>query len=169
MLLSMNEIETIVTKAAQGRGLDYGVAVEIGAAARWLCTRGFDGITEAVSVLSGAGDSGVTVSRLGLQAVDLAVATARPIPATGCSSPLMLRALASRVDCTVYFDPVTEEGSGAWIVDPDGGSDDLAVTESTVQATPAWEQIDKWAALTNVPSSPHSRSAGAGAGLTDND
>ncbi len=169
MLLSMNEVETIVTKAAQGRDLDFGIAVEIGAAARWLCARGFDGITEAVRVLSVAGDSDIAVNRLGLPAVDLAAANALSVQTTDCSSPLMLRALAARVDCGVYFDPSADDGEGAWIVDPHGGTEDIAPTESTAPAPPAWEQISKWAALTYVPSSAHSRCTGAGAGLTDSD
>jgi hypothetical protein len=169
MKLSLNEVETTVTKAAQGRSIDYGIAAEIGVGARWLCARGFDGISEAVSALSFCGDPETAVTRLGLPAVDLAAATESPVRVVDCSSPLMLRALAAQVECAVYVDASTGKGNPAWVVDPDSSPDESEALETTALATPAWDQIVTWAALTYVPSSEHSRIAGAGAGLTDND
>lgn len=44
MIVSLNEIETLATKAARGAGFAWGMAEEIGFAARWLAARDLDGI-----------------------------------------------------------------------------------------------------------------------------
>ena len=42
MILSFNEIEALASKATRGAGLDWGLAEEAAAAARWLAERGLD-------------------------------------------------------------------------------------------------------------------------------
>lgn len=169
MQLSLNEVETTVTKAAQGCGLDFGIAAEIGAATAWLCARGLDGVSAAVAVFSAGPDPRTIVDRLGIAIVDLVVAQRSPLPAVGCSSPLMLRALAARVGCSVQLDGSEVESGGTWVVDPCRPPEVSTAEGEVVAAIAEWEQILAWAALTYVPSSERSRIAGAGAGLTDND
>lgn len=169
MQLSLNEVETTVTKAAQGCGLDFGIAAEIGAAAGWLCARGLDGVSAAVAVLSAGPDPRTIVDRLRLDTVDLVVAKGSPLPAVGCSSPLMLRALAARAGCSVQLDRSGVEPGGTWVVGPCRPAQVETVEAATVAVIPEWEQLLAWAALTHVTSSERSRIAGAGAGLTDND
>ncbi|MFW2381697.1 MAG: DUF3726 domain-containing protein [Acidimicrobiales bacterium] len=169
MMLALNEVETTVTKAAQGCGLDYGNAAEIGAAASWLCARGLDGISESVAVLSVGEDDQSVLARLGMASVDLAVATGSPQHVADCTSPLMLRALAARAGCTVDLDDPCADGIRTWVVALGDAPEARSADDVQVAANRAWDQILKWAALTYVPSSEHSRIAGAGAGLTDND
>ncbi len=158
--LSLNEVETTVVKAACGRGLDHGVATEIGTAARWLCEAGHDGIEAAVEALAAVdGDGG----ELGLAAVDLALASEEPVLVSDYVSRTLLAGLAGRV--------------GLVSVDVDDGVElrrpaELAVSPAqvaTVASPPCWSELQDWAAQTYVPSSEQSRVAGAGAGLTDND
>ena len=41
--LSLNEVESVCTRAARGAGMSWGLAEEAGYAAGWLVSRGFDG------------------------------------------------------------------------------------------------------------------------------
>ena len=43
--LSLNEVESLSTKAARGAGMSWGLAEEAGYASRWLVSRGFDGVS----------------------------------------------------------------------------------------------------------------------------
>jgi hypothetical protein len=169
MRLSLNEIETTVTKAGLGRGLDFGIAAEVGAATGWLCVRGCDGISEAVAVLSASDSPEAIVALLGLSAVDRAVAERSRVGVAECSSPLMLRALAAKVGCGIAVSASEEESSPRWMVDPAVPAENRCLGEPVLVAPPGWDQLTEWAALTYVPSSDQSRISGAGAGLTDND
>lgn len=53
MLCSLNEIQTLATKAARGAGLPWGLADEAGRAARWLEARGLAGLSALHSTLEG--------------------------------------------------------------------------------------------------------------------
>ena len=53
MLCSLNEIQTLATKAARGAGLPWGLADEAGRAARWLEVRGLSGLSALGSALEG--------------------------------------------------------------------------------------------------------------------
>lgn len=161
MELSLNEVETTIVKAVRGRGLDHGIATEVGAAARWLCEEGLDGISAVVEALSD--DAACTADALGLGAVDLALASSKPITVEACSSSVLLTGLAGRVGITVSPEPA---GFGLSHSIEESEHD---VKTVTVSAPKCWKQIEQWAAQTYVPSSEQSRAAGAGAGLTDND
>ncbi|NNE95539.1 MAG: DUF3726 domain-containing protein, partial [Acidimicrobiales bacterium] len=87
--LSLNEIETTVTKAAIGCGIDIGRAAAIGTAARWLCARGIDGISEAAALLAGCGQAPGS-DPVGIGAIDVAVATDRPVVVPHTDSPQLL-------------------------------------------------------------------------------
>jgi Protein of unknown function (DUF3726) len=54
MTPSLNEIEMMVWKAARGAGLAWGLAEEIGQAARWLADHGFDWAEPLVAALTEA-------------------------------------------------------------------------------------------------------------------
>jgi hypothetical protein len=54
MIPSLNEIEMTVWKAARGAGLAWGLAEEMGQAARWLADRGFDWAESLVAALAEA-------------------------------------------------------------------------------------------------------------------
>lgn len=53
MLCSLNEIQTLATKAARGAGLPWGLADEAGRAARWLEARGLAGLSALDGALEG--------------------------------------------------------------------------------------------------------------------
>ncbi|WP_170984285.1 DUF3726 domain-containing protein [Rhodoligotrophos defluvii] len=55
--LSMNEVEMTAYKAARGAGLPWGIAEDVGRAARWLARTGFDWSTALLSVLATTGMS----------------------------------------------------------------------------------------------------------------
>ncbi len=160
MELSLNEIEVTAVKAARGRGLDHGIAAEVGAAARWLCEEGQDGIAAVAEALA---DDDCTADRLGLGAVDLALATTEPVAVFTCVSNLLLAGLAGRVGLIVSEEP------GGLRVKRSTAELEHVVQAIAVPAPSCWAQIEEWAAQTYVPSSEESRTAGAGAGLTDND
>ncbi|MEM7041653.1 MAG: DUF3726 domain-containing protein [Pseudomonadota bacterium] len=51
MIVSVNQIEATIAKAAWGRGWPHGLAEECGRAAAWLSTRGFDGVRTALAAI----------------------------------------------------------------------------------------------------------------------
>ncbi len=51
VLCSLNEIQTLATKAARGAGLPWGVADEAGRTARWLESRGLGGLAALAAAL----------------------------------------------------------------------------------------------------------------------
>lgn len=55
MILSLNEVESLASKAARGAGRPWGIAEEAGKATRWLCAAGLPG-GEALAVLLGRTD-----------------------------------------------------------------------------------------------------------------
>ena len=161
MELSLNEVETTIVKAVRGRGLDHGIAAEVGAAARWLCEAGRDGIAAVHEAL--VDEAGCSAEGLGLGAVDRALASSEPVTIEECSSQALLAGLAGRVGITV-----SDSSEGLQLVVPAIELDHV-VKAVTVPAPACWQQVQEWAAQTYVPSSEQSRAAGAGAGLTDND
>lgn len=163
MELSLNEVETTIVKAARGRGLDHGIAVEIGAAARWLCETGRDGIEAAAEAL-GARDC--DAEALGLGSVDRALAGADSVTVVDCVSVELLVGLAGRVGLVIDRGPGSVE-----VCQPATTAEHnpYGATVATVAAPACWPQLEELASRTYVPSSEQSRAAGAGAGLTDND
>ena len=51
MIVSLNEVQAMATKAASGCGLAWGIAEEAGLATRWLCARGFRGADKMLHAL----------------------------------------------------------------------------------------------------------------------
>jgi hypothetical protein len=62
VILSLNEIETTVRRAATGAGWPYGLAEDAGRAAAWLAARGLDGVGSALASLE-AGPAPVAAER----------------------------------------------------------------------------------------------------------
>jgi len=52
VILSLNEIESVVLKAARGAGYEWGLAEEAGAAARWLAQHGLPWAATVATVLA---------------------------------------------------------------------------------------------------------------------
>ncbi len=62
MILSLNEIETTIRRAATGAGWAYGLAEDAGRAAAWLAGRGLDGVGVALASLE-RGPASVVAAR----------------------------------------------------------------------------------------------------------
>ena len=57
---SLNEIQTMVLKAARGAGLPWGLAEEAASAARWLAARDLPGLASLAALLERIGSTGDT-------------------------------------------------------------------------------------------------------------
>jgi hypothetical protein len=221
MIVSRNEIETLVLKACRGAGMSWGLAEEAARAAPWLADRALpwdrsllarleQGRSIAAPVLAGGdirpgldgealcpihagaalsdllGQAGILTlhhvvepiwllpfadrrARPGGRVVlwweggGVELAAAQPIPGHGALRGL----LVDRVQRILV-----ELHPGAGGEAPIGRTERLRRPEPPqgIVADPAaWAALETWAARTYVPASRHSRLAGAGAGLSDND
>lgn len=192
MILSLNEIEATVRKAALGRGWSHGLAVEAGRGAAWLSARGFDGVAAACDALMADPAKAVRtksapecvlsdapVIATGVAACDLLASGATKVRLTGTDAPLFLygitQATAERYGLGVAilidgaeFDPNT----------PPQGPCDAILSKGAMTSPPPgldptanaadWAHLHTLAARTYVAATDQSRS-GAGAGTTDND
>jgi hypothetical protein len=119
MIPSLNEIETMVWKAARGAGLAWGLAEEMGQAARWLADRGFDWAEPLVAALTEAerrggrlpppflsdddawepalGEAEASPILCGPLVTDIAsdLGTARPLVFRGVAQPLLMLPFAA--------------------------------------------------------------------------
>ncbi len=181
--LSLNEVQATVTKACLGAGADPGSADEIGAAVRWLCCADAAHFDVVLRLLQRDGSYCGQLTA----AIDFAVATGRY--STNCETPEVLIGLAgvaSRTGArvrvsgpdwgvTAHRGDLVDRGGevvpGPVIIesDHDHGGAPNPEQAATVSPSDEWTAICAVAARTYVPSSEHSRTAGAGAGLTDND
>jgi len=64
VILSLNEIETTIRRAATGTGWAFGLAEDAGRAAAWLAAQGMDGVGAAVRALA-PGPGPVQAERMG--------------------------------------------------------------------------------------------------------
>ena len=103
MIVSLNEIEGTAVKAARGAGYTWGVAEEIGWAARWLASHDIGDVAQhlvgLLELRERAPDAGDDPIRLGLELVDFAWARpaiwrANPLPA---SQPVWIIPFAARL------------------------------------------------------------------------
>lgn len=190
--LSLNEVELLAAKAARGAGLHWGAADDLGRAARWLAANALDWAPPLLDLL--ASHQGAEAVARASEAADL---IGRPSHRTLTGPPLWVAALlapaCARKGCTAEL---TWQGArlylgrenDAWIEGtalPSGWA-----MQQTHMAFPAgeapanrlggpstrslvtaqdWQALGRLAVLTYVPASDHSRQAGAGASLTDND
>ena len=189
--LSLNEVQTTVVKACLGAGVDPGCSAEVGVAARWLCAHGFDGVAAAAAVLC----ADVALVGAGLSAVDLVLADG--VADVDSVAPLILVGHVG-VACAMTGGLI-KMSAQQWSCDIDvtgarltgamtpgvislhraaSASDGSRAAEQTgppgspaavMASNPQWATLCELAARTYVASSAHSRVAGAGAGLSDND
>lgn len=156
---SLNEVETLLTKAARGCGADAAQAAHFGrGAVMCLCD---DGATARIHEALAALPNGVIVEYAAKIQYGMTQSNEGTVVFQG-DAPLWIGYLAalpyqitwtSGIECTVHMDAFESADKPARLqVDPD----DIA----------QWQAL---AAKTFVPESEQSRLAGAGAGLTDND
>ena len=213
MIVSLNEIETTVLKAARGAGLAWGLAEEAAFAARWLAEHGLDWLgpmadaldksTSAAAIEVGAGAIrtadgatplcplrvGAFVADLGLVGLPMSIARMHQpillVPFVAAAARHGGAEIALAAETTLSIGPDGVSGGR-------GNLDRLARCEtadvvlsraaahaSTQRLAPRrdpavvdpqlWSRLTVLEARTYVPASRHSRLAGAGAGLSDND
>lgn len=180
--LSLNEVETLAAKASRGAGLDWGLAEDVGRAARRLAEAGRPW---AEAILGLASEPGPALTGA-LLADDPPRA---PTSIDGVASPSLAVAMAAGALESLRFrwpdaEIVVARGRiasavGAGLDCPDRATISAAparepVTTLAAAQTPCvdertFQTLERLALRTTVPASAHSRLAGAGAGTTDND
>ena len=191
MTYSLNEISSLMLKAARGSGLPMGLAEDCAAAGTWLICHGQDG---AAAVWEGLVSRGVIWK--GPSLLDQVIARGIDNPQTVqiMDAPLLFLGMAGVVSAQTGTQIRIEFLNGCHaVLDPDGmtvtgilsGGVDAVVTmvrgsgappgihpprTTRVDISPALiRSLTERAALTYVPATAESRQRGAGAGLTDND
>lgn len=171
MMRSLNEVQGMVHKAARGAGVPLGHCEDISAAMPDFIALGGD-MSALVAALNDPHEPWVdghgSAIMAGPTAIDLARAGQGAQRINGADLPLLLHALVSMANrfgagliCDVQGDCVV-------IAVGQGPSVDLPAGPVDIDSG-AWAGLAALAALTLVPETDTSRSAGAGAGLTDND
>lgn len=193
MNFALNEVQSMVTKAARGSGLDWNFAADAGRAARWLARQGLDGCGTAYAAfldVPGAGSPVLTGAWCVDHARQLASVTQTEIPVR---SPLLFMGFAAQLARLRHGQPVGVEFHGStWCTDGHSVSGPMEQPSSEPsiillnldatmgkprpfcsRATPNpgdWAGLERLAALTYAPATDASRASGAGAGVaTDND
>jgi hypothetical protein len=199
VICSANELQAALQKAVRASGVPNALADEIAVAGAWLAARGADGIGAVLSALEPALPACATIQGdppefidtrvvlAGPSALDLLAAdTSREIALQDCDVPLLLAGLAAirseadGVDYRIYHHGVVQSTESlAELSHPDlltltavaaTESAGSTVAGSDIHVDPdAWQHVLSLAAAMYVPSSEQSRTAGAGAGLLDND
>jgi hypothetical protein len=178
--LSLNEVESLAAKAARGAGLAWGLADDVGRAARRLAAAG---LPWADAVLRLPHDD--RAARIGARLADEPPDDGATVEAV--TDPLLLIAMAAQDPSPRRF-----EWAGRCVMSVGGHLDVLAMPgDAPCPATlivrssaasdvgarltrchldeAAHTALERLGAATYVPASDRSRTAGAGAGLTDND
>jgi hypothetical protein len=215
MIVSLNEIESVVLKACRGAGLSWGLAEEAAQAARRLAAGGWpwEGslarllrrqrgtsrpLLEGSDVRASMAGTALCPIAAGAAVSDL-LAVHRRLVLHDVLAPLWLLPFAERHAAGPALVEASWEGGGVGLTGagpiPAGASALLvgSVRWLAVELSPArapaagatkpapvpaggftvgeaaWGELLELAALTCVPASLHSRLAGAGAGLSDND
>ncbi len=180
--LSLNEVETLAAKAARGSGLSWGLADDVAKAARRLACAGLNW-TDPVLRLAEDPHSAATGAAL----ADLTSDEPQTLPDIG--NPLLVAALAAAhpsarrvnwLDVTLHLQegqvivttctPTLAARHVVLTISPASQPHTPPPPFTRAEASPeALKQLESLAARTLVPASEQSRTAGAGAGLTDND
>lgn len=181
MIRTLNEIESLVLKAARGAGIPLGHDEDLAAAARYLAGTAPEKLGELTAALPGPHvivtltDNGTTiadarVAMAGPMALDLIICGKKQVCLTNLDAPAVFQAM---VDLSIYNSRLKA------VVDVDGRDVTLAASDTATAVPPQsgpvdvtdadWETWAIYAAKTYVPASDGSRISGAGAGLTDND
>ncbi|MCR9254617.1 MAG: DUF3726 domain-containing protein [Alphaproteobacteria bacterium] len=195
---SLNEIEKTLIKAGVGLGWPLGLAEETASAATWLVSQGRDGVAAALNALR-AEFSKATAERTahgwqidpgpvvatGPTALDL-LELASPIHLGHVDQPLLLAGLAAmRAPATGSIEILGQSGTPLFVCRD--GLEGTAPHPGPIRLAPCphqsshtagrgiavderhWSEAERLAALTYVPASDASRTAGAGAGAIDNE
>lgn len=185
MILSVNELQGTLLKAARGTGLPLGLAEDLAFSAADIATRDTDQIvSEVLTCLSQAfhpatadlSAQGVIMGQGNLlvgmpSALDLVSAGNGPVLLDGVPKALTEALIAGRErfeSRALWYDWVGPSKIilHAWKHD----SFTAPMQPERVEVDPQhWADLQSLAAKTYVPESEASRIAGAGAGLTDND
>lgn len=180
--LSLNEVETLAAKVSRGVGLDWGLAEDVGRAARRLAEAGRPW---ADAILGLASDPGPALTGALLAddppaaptSIDVVASPSLAVAmAAGALEPLQFRwpnaemvvargrialAVGAGLDC-----PDTAILSVAPVREPTAT---VAAAETPCVDERTFRALELIALRTTVPASARSRLAGAGAGITDND
>ena len=196
--LSLNEVETLAAKAARGAGADWGVAEDLGRAARWLAGRGLGWAPPLIALIGDA--EGFCRLRPAFQAADRAAGSAAGDGWTAgpCdlvwAAPILSAAVHGRAvvltlrgdGCAVRLGPdgrasadgpwpgVASESAQHLSLRTDADASPLAYpaearTRRSIVTDPEWRALHDAAARTYVPASARSRAAGAGGGRVDDE
>lgn len=189
ILLSYNEVQSLVRKAAGSAGLPHGMAEDIGRAAVWLSARGVDAVGIAVAALGDDAQGGQALL-FGQAAIDaLCCGETERISLQGRKESAVLIGLAGAAAMETGLNIGLERENGdvvplAGVSDASGLMTDMTALRrlpdayaSVCPGTPrpaataaaAYAAALALAARTYVPASDFSRTRGAGAGTTDND
>lgn len=183
MELSYSELRSLVTKAARGAGLEWGLAEEAGWAAEWLARRGLPAADWAMLWLGPRSEGQACPVEAGCRLAEgpgwgsLPDGLPDGLPGPGYLLPFMARVAAARgpvaltsalglvaavaPDGQVTFGPCWGTKTSGWTLGP------APATRPTV-ARMTLEGLDAMALRTTVPKS-DSSSRDAGAGTMDND
>lgn len=170
---ALNEVESIVQKAARGAGIPLGQAEDLGRVAQYLAGTGGD----LALITTALKEPLVPVDvEWGVHALEIhagAVALVGPVVRDAFHMGINLAVLPQPDHAALVGAYLVQGGIGV-SVDDCRVSRKVDVTPKTPRgpveiADPLWQVWAALAARTYVPESDASRTAGAGAGLTDND
>lgn len=202
MILSLNEVEGTVLKAARGAGLAWGEAEDVAQAARWLAEQAVPWCATLARLLADRSayarpaDRSADSTRLlcplmaGLLIGDQ-LQSDHPLTLENVAFPVWLLPFAAERTSATRAVALDVDGARTLVL-PDridgippgqdvalkvriemvdvgpGARPPARAARATVDPT-AWKTLQTLETRTYVPVSEHSRIAGAGAGLTDND
>ncbi len=167
MICSVNEVTSLLYKAAVGSGRSVGLAEDIARAGAWLCTRGQDGVAVTLNYLRSTPREPSWPVILGLVAAG--VETEATIVDAG--DGLMLGAMAAILgsDAEVVYETRNIDGVATISCRRGADIEQLRIGGAVTVSDLDVAAVTDLAARTYVPASDASRLKGAGAGLTDND
>jgi hypothetical protein len=173
--LSRNEVEALAAKASRGAGYSWGLADDIGRAARLLAGEGADWSASLLALLERAPGLAPPGAREGAPLCPVRMA------AYLNDAPIETSALVLRdVALPVWLDALLRT-QGLWRVETDlrAATADASLTRGERAAAPgarraqiprsAYEALNALAARLYVPESDRSRTRGAGGGRVDED
>jgi hypothetical protein len=167
MMCSVNEITSLLYKAAVGSGRTVGLAQDIARAGAWLCSCGQEGVAVTLDYLHSVPRDPSWPAVLGL----VAAGVESQATITDVGDGLMLEAMATVLgfDAEVGYEIRNIDGVATISCRPAVGVEQPrfggAVTVSDLDVAAATDL----AARTYVPASDVSRLKGAGASINDND
>ena len=192
MIVSLNEVEVMATKAANGAGRPWGLAQEAGMAAAALEAMGLPGARFLLSLLEATDGEVALRGRCPvLEGAHLSDLGGREVPVSfeAMHQPMLLAPFVMQAgvaaaiswpgcEVDVQADGLTVRGEAVSPASPvnvrieasAGSVPSIRPKPGAVDiAGEIWEALGRFAHRTYVPATEASRLKGAGAGLTDND